>query len=548
MSTSKNINRTFGKRIGGSRYDRWHAGDIIRLADLSEMTAGQKAKLVVKNNIWPKPDYDALIKDGVDKDYLYYMKLVRDSLPAKPNIGHLEDFINLITLCKEKVESVSHGMGKDAVYWVKEVGLVEGNRAVNYYFNNKTYRALQMSDANCAAKRRKQELWYTDEELKEKWFEIISLSDDRWSIVKEGEDNVLRFHNKYATYWIRGIVPPDANSNWWVLVDMRRGKAMTYNTDKAVVEEARNQLFAEMKAKKEEAKERKAASRKKTYIPPVLQHVKRVGGEDCRMGMDVVGTDFIRTYAVRGGEFGEWLSDKERQTNMNMAYDSFHDIAVALGISNKDVTFNGQLAIAFGARGHGKALAHFEPYSNVINLTKMRGAGSLAHEWIHALDWAIGSSVRENGEFGTELYSDERDEAGYSALTKIVRSFAGTEYLADAKKVETSYTGYWTDKKELLARAGAAYIKDKLTEKGIRNDYLVGHAEDHCPKGEERKMFDKLFDELILALKENHFFQERQEEVVKKMFSEPEDEPEETDVGEEKPWHQMSFFEMMSMN
>lgn len=50
------------------------------------------------------------------------------------------------------------------------------------------------------------------------------------------------------------------------------------------------------------------------------------------------------------------------------------------------------LAIAFGARGSGTALAHFEPARNVINLTKLKGAGSLAHEWGHALDFFLGTN------------------------------------------------------------------------------------------------------------------------------------------------------------
>lgn len=49
-----------------------------------------------------------------------------------------------------------------------------------------------------------------------------------------------------------------------------------------------------------------------------------------------------------------------------------------------------KLAIAFGARGKGKALAHYEPARVVINLTKMKGAGSLAHEWGHAFDDFLG--------------------------------------------------------------------------------------------------------------------------------------------------------------
>lgn len=56
-----------------------------------------------------------------------------------------------------------------------------------------------------------------------------------------------------------------------------------------------------------------------------------------------------------------------------------------------------KLAIAFGSRGRGKALAHYEPGRVVINLTKMKGAGSLAHEWGHAFDDYLGMKVGLRG-------------------------------------------------------------------------------------------------------------------------------------------------------
>lgn len=59
-------------------------------------------------------------------------------------------------------------------------------------------------------------------------------------------------------------------------------------------------------------------------------------------------------------------------------------------MGRKECDLNMSLAIAFGARGSGRALAHFEPSRNVINLTKMKGAGSLAHEWGHAFDFNVG--------------------------------------------------------------------------------------------------------------------------------------------------------------
>ncbi len=80
------------------------------------------------------------------------------------------------------------------------------------------------------------------------------------------------------------------------------------------------------------------------------------------------------------------MNQNDRQTSLNMGFEALKDLASALKISDKDIAYQGTLAIAFGARGSGNAAAHYEPLRTVINLTKMHGAGSLAHEWWHGLD------------------------------------------------------------------------------------------------------------------------------------------------------------------
>lgn len=56
-----------------------------------------------------------------------------------------------------------------------------------------------------------------------------------------------------------------------------------------------------------------------------------------------------------------------------MSYDAFYDMAKAVGIRAEDISLPSLsrkgLAIAFGARGHGNALAHYEQDLEVINLT-----------------------------------------------------------------------------------------------------------------------------------------------------------------------------------
>src|SRR5699024_608866 len=91
----------------------------------------------------------------------------------------------------------------------------------------------------------------------------------------------------------------------------------------------------------------------------------------------------------RSVEFGNWLSQKDRQDSMNYCYEALCDLADAMMVEKTDIAFDGQLALAFGARGRSGAASHYEYMRKVINLTKMHGAGTLAHEWAYALDHAL---------------------------------------------------------------------------------------------------------------------------------------------------------------
>jgi hypothetical protein len=118
---------------------------------------------------------------------------------------------------------------------------------------------------------------------------------------------------------------------------------------------------------------------------------------------------FEDAFGFRGVEFGNWMRQagdgKERQEVLNHAYDGLLDLVEILNIPPKAISLNGDLGLAFGARGQGLsgAKAHYEPDYVVINLTKMSGAGSLAHEWIHSLDHYLG---RQDGRASSEWIKD----------------------------------------------------------------------------------------------------------------------------------------------
>ncbi|WPG35296.1 PLxRFG domain-containing protein [Variovorax sp. EBFNA2] len=131
---------------------------------------------------------------------------------------------------------------------------------------------------------------------------------------------------------------------------------------------------------------------------------QRVGVE--RRTGDVKDGDFGGTFGFRGVEFGNWNNQVDRQQLLNDAYDGLLDLAEVMGIPPRAISLDGELALAFGARGSGLsgARAHYEPAKAVINLTKMNGAGSLAHEWFHAMDHYFG---RQDGKSSTEWVTDK---------------------------------------------------------------------------------------------------------------------------------------------
>lgn len=268
---------------------------------------------------------------------------------------------------------------------------------------------------------------------------------------------------------------------------------------------------------------RKITNRKKSFVPPQLESIER-GGKDYRHGRHIDENIWQNQFSFRGVEFGNWMSQKDRQFSMDYCYDALLDLAEALQISDKDIAFDGTLALAFGARGSSKASAHYEPLRQVINLTKMHGAGSTAHEWMHALDAKISlfyglDNKLELASANTREWNCLPEE--FTSLVKALQKDAEgnvTDYYKGSKKFDKMYAkdsfGYWASPSEMLARAFACYVKDVL---GVKSDYLIAHADCYVfeyenqsacaiPQGEEREIFDEMFDRLFFKLKEDGLF------------------------------------------
>lgn len=202
-------------------------------------------------------------------------------------------------------------------------------------------------------------------------------------------------------------------------------------------------------------------------------------GTDYRHGEDVSADQFREQFGFRGVQFGNWTNQRDRQEAINQAFDAFMDLSRLLGVSPRALSLNGELGVAFGARGSGKALAHYEPKEVVINLTKTSGAGSLAHEWWHALDNYFARQGNVAMGFVTQSKNIEMRDELRQAFNTLIDHLYKSPYNQRSKQRGSSY---WGTPIEETARMFEQWANDQLAERGEKSPFLT----DADPYIEER--------------------------------------------------------------
>ncbi len=202
-------------------------------------------------------------------------------------------------------------------------------------------------------------------------------------------------------------------------------------------------------------------------------------GNDYRKGEDVTAEQLREQFGFRGVQFGNWTNQRDRQEAVNQAFDAFMDLSRILGVSPKALSLNGELGVAFGARGSGKASAHYEPAQVVINLTKTRGSGALAHEWWHALDNYFARQGNVAKGYVTESKSIGMRDELRRAFDTLTGHLGKSPYHERSRQKGTSY---WGSATEETARMFEQWVNDQLAQRGERSPFLT----DADPYAEER--------------------------------------------------------------
>ena len=382
----------FGEKIGGAKKDLWKDRGLY-VDDLSGMNEREAEKFVKKDNVWKIPDYQAMLDEGVPLGVVYFIKKARDGLSASPQyyrrddtpekrLARQKEYIQTVRELQRVVSEVRTVDDAMKVYdrFFLENGYLE---QVQGWGSGIHYRATEKGQENpVITNKLSNALMVRSAEYFERNF-TQKARKEQFGVSKD-----QKVPKGYAIHFNDGKNTYSRNNDW---------KAGTYYVTKgySILQTNFESREAALKWVQDFARQRSKGG-KVRFTPPQLEHVRRTG-PDYRSGQEITGQHYLETFGFRGGEFGNWMNQNDRQASLNMGFEALKDLASALQISDKDIAYQGTLAIAFGARGSGNAAAHYEPLRKVINLTKMHGAGSLAHEWWHGFDDYLGTRMGAKG-------------------------------------------------------------------------------------------------------------------------------------------------------
>ncbi len=495
----------FGEKILGARKE-YAAAYKDRMAEA--MKADVLAQPLSKS--WPEPDYQKLVDLGYDKNIVGLVRSMRDEVPNKPGKDWKQKtWAKQVELLRETADKLLNDT-EFSDKFVSEMKKVEhlkledaiNGRAELYALlgHEKSLKGIRISRSqygvyNGVPYNPPKIIWEVTRDAKATAFgnmpRTLGSGDARQAAIDA-------FSKAYST--LNTSKEKDAKTKFELYADRyaKAGSKGQYFIGKKVgrnvlhikdgfdtIKEAREYIANNNEELTEILDKKKAVPNERydTNKPRV--------GQDMRNGQDVTPQMFSDAFGFRGVQFGNYVEGARRQKDLNDAYDALMDLAAVLDIPPKSISLNGELGLAFGARGTGGKnphSAHYEPGQVVINLTKGSGAGSLAHEWWHSLDNYFSRMAGKQDEFATDrmdvslaarnaAYQYKNDGIrkemidAFGAVVKAINSTAIKQRSGslDARRTKA----YWGTGIEMSARSFERYVIAKLHDSGFANDYLA---------------------------------------------------------------------------
>ena len=507
-----------GEKIGGAKKDRFAEGLAKIKADIEESDEtlmDRLSKLPVSQVF--NFDLEKLREGGMPNEVVSFIKIVKNSIPAKPRKTYkirswVSNTLALYRLCltagtnweristlldspqfassnvKEMFDAYMAIGGFDSGMNIGNAKLKQLNNKAGRYDENGKFISLEGS-------------WYVRDAGKHGG--IYNTKDEAINALKAfAGDNAGTTSNgkqkevKFAVYQRR------QDKSVFIAI---KGKSDIIIQDGFT---SAKEAFDYIEANNAELQERYRALLDKSNAD--FKDNRKREGRDYRNGKDIPAEEFRETFGFRGVEFGNWMTQEDRKKALNECYDALMDLAAVCKVSPQALSLGGTLGMAFGARGGGKFSAHYEPGKVVINMTKTNGAGALAHEWFHALDnyfakmgsegvdiYATGGEglfpqdIRKIGKnyfdrkSGQMLTEEEYNEKMNShevrkEMAEAWKSLMETVNKSDYFKRSEAYarlhnSKYWARPTELGARAFSIWVENELSKQGMSNDYLANN-------------------------------------------------------------------------
>lgn len=459
----------FGEKILGARKDMWGK---YRAAMTSELPADVRS--ITLSQYFPEPNYEAAIAKGITTEQLAIVKALRDSLPVKPQrssraaqwaeglkaaretANHVLQHPEMVNLFKEtdKTDAIHNRvafyleLGYPAFTKAKEYSLRPGNFLM---FNGQRFNEPQKIY------------------LLERGYKRVAGSQNRAEMVALARKMLAqsaapaKAPTKLDVYQRRdtGEIIIGKKIATGKFIDLKGGFERVKDAFDFLTQ---NQAHLE------------ALLAEKRKIYPVRRdtNAPRVGKEYRPAGTVITPERFSQEFGFRGVQFGNWVEQERRAQDLNNAYDALLDMADIIRIPARAVSLDGTLGLAFGARGKANELAHYERGHVVINLNKKNGAGSLGHEWWHALDNYFSRQdgqnemTSENPKANSALRPEMKE-----AYQGVLKAITDTFYSRSVNLDKLRSKPYWSTRTEMTARAFESYLIYKAKQEGHSNDYLA---------------------------------------------------------------------------
>jgi ribosomal protein S18 acetylase RimI-like enzyme len=479
----------FGEKLSGAKKDLWKGYSKSLGEKLPE-----NLKDITLSKHFPEPDYETLIKEGVDIKALAVIKAFRDYIPSKPKKQYkLEVWASQLEVLRDfshsmitgKIEQIQVLKKLEDINYARTLrGLAERINLYTKLGYPSFTKAKDWKIRESVFSQYKGEIFNPPKalfeiEYKRRTVGVADREEDAFDALRdklaEAPSGAKQVKLEIYTYTKTGEV--------FIGKKVASGKFIELKTGFKSTKDARNFLQENEQSLIELLNEKKKT-------PPLRRSTNDPRkGEDYRMGDNITPEKFADEFGFRGVQFGNYVEQKKRQEDINNAYDGLLDLADLIGVPPRALSLNGELGLAFGARGSGgidPASAHYEPDSIVINLTKKSGAGSLAHEWFHAFDNYI-DRKRGGKDFVTnkpgikkevvdgklEVTDTTRPEL-IEAFNKVMKAISESELPKRSRMADgTRSKDYFSTPLEMAARAFESFVISKAAKENKSNDYLA---------------------------------------------------------------------------